>query len=344
MALIELRNNTLVFSFPAVHADARCLVDFQRTLRIPDDNQSYPLPAGLGRFPLHHVDDHQDQLPASWLRHGGVFLPMYQSEALWVNFNAHSGHSYPCAIKIATGKVNALTGQSWQPALVAEPQDYVVVPAQRWLDGYAVDRHLIRQFVAMPLGEGDTAEEQLTGAATHGGIQLLVYPMKREHYRVIEEARAREAARWTRLGELGIRYSRTDHPDTPIHEMGLAPGGLMTQDIAPDPYGIAAWGQTAGARCFIHITHSRGYQAITGLFPPQQPLTVKDYTEAGIPWFKCYGADEQALPGSTLLANLDSVAARFIKRCLGPMPHNTSVKAHPVVSIVTPGKVREGDF
>ena len=30
----------------------------------------------------------------------------------------------------------------------------------------------------MPLGEGDTAEEQITGEVEHGGIQIMVYPMK----------------------------------------------------------------------------------------------------------------------------------------------------------------------
>ena len=31
---------------------------FQRTLRIPDDGRDYPLPPGLGRFPLRHIDDY----------------------------------------------------------------------------------------------------------------------------------------------------------------------------------------------------------------------------------------------------------------------------------------------
>ena len=58
--MIELRDDALVLRFPDVHADAVCRVAFQRTLRIPDDNRDYPLPPGLGRFPLRHVDDHLD--------------------------------------------------------------------------------------------------------------------------------------------------------------------------------------------------------------------------------------------------------------------------------------------
>jgi hypothetical protein len=55
--MIELRNDVLAFSFPEVHEDARVEIELQRTLRIPDDERSYPLPPGLGRFPLRHVDD-----------------------------------------------------------------------------------------------------------------------------------------------------------------------------------------------------------------------------------------------------------------------------------------------
>jgi len=40
-------------------------VSFQRTLRIPDDGKDYPLPPGLGRFPVHQVDDF-DGVPDQW--------------------------------------------------------------------------------------------------------------------------------------------------------------------------------------------------------------------------------------------------------------------------------------
>jgi hypothetical protein len=56
--MIELKNDSLVFSFSEVHPKARLTIDFQRTLRIPDDGKNYPLPPGLGRFPMKHVDDY----------------------------------------------------------------------------------------------------------------------------------------------------------------------------------------------------------------------------------------------------------------------------------------------
>ena len=65
-------------------------------------------------------------------------MPMFQSEALWLNFQTHhvSGRAdYPFAIKIAAGKVNAVTGEDWSERLGDRPQDYVValdLSHQQW--------------------------------------------------------------------------------------------------------------------------------------------------------------------------------------------------------------------
>ena len=50
---------------------------------------------------------------------------------------------------------------------------------------YCVEKGIVRQFVAMPLGAGYTVEEQLTGAAEHGGMQFVAYPMKAERYEAL---------------------------------------------------------------------------------------------------------------------------------------------------------------
>ncbi len=86
---------------------------------------------------------------------------MDQSEALWIGFSAQ----YPCAVKIAAGKINAVSGAAWTAELPSAPQDYVVVPGQPWLDGFSVGEGIIRQFVALPPGAGYSVEEQLTGRA-----------------------------------------------------------------------------------------------------------------------------------------------------------------------------------
>jgi hypothetical protein len=133
--MTELPNDTLHFFFPDLHPDAHCTVSFQRTLRIPDNDETWPLPPGLDRFPIVHADDFAATLPPKWKEHGGVAFPMYQSEAMWIAF---SRDDYPLAIKIAAGRIDAVTGKPWSVDLVEQPQNYVVIPTQPWLDGFCV--------------------------------------------------------------------------------------------------------------------------------------------------------------------------------------------------------------
>ena len=332
--MIELAQNQLVFHFPEIHEDARCTVEFQRTLRIPDDNREYALPPGLGRFPICHVDDHKNKVPNDWITRGGVFLPMYQAEALWINFSG----SYPFALKIAAGKINAVSGECWSNELSQEEQDYVVVPGQPWLDGFSVDKGKIRQFVAMPLGKGYTAEEQLTGTAEHGGIQVIAYPMRAEVYKANIEARARSGLTLEGL----IDASEIDYLE--IGEMGLAPGGLMRQEIYEDPFGKDAWDTATYSRCFIHIVNSMQYHEIVGEYPPHHPPSAVDYTNAGLPWFDYYDAELKAVSGSVALAGLDSVAAKGIKKNEQPLDDNLPLDINNVEVIkVAADRVREWD-
>lgn len=330
--MLELKNNELIFRFPEVHPRASCMIDFQRTLRIPDDNREYPLPPGLGVFPIAHVDDYAERVPELWCQHGGVFIPMYQSEAVWIRFESE----YPCAIKIAAGKINAVSGAAWSNELVDDPQDYVVTPRQPWLDGFSVSEEHVRQFVAMPLGEGFTAEEQITGKAEHGGLQIIAYPMKAEFYAEHFERRDMRIVK------------ELDYLNEPVFcrrassDMGLAPGGLMRQKIYEDDYGIDAWDMENGYRCFVHLVNSEQYRAVTGHKPPHKPFTAKAYTNAGLPWFDYY-SDGKALPGSDILSGLTSVAAKLIQKGQSPMSDNDPVQPK-VVRTLSSTVVRDGEF
>eukprot|EP01012_Entosiphon_sulcatum_P055824 TRINITY_DN7839_c0_g1_i1.p1 TRINITY_DN7839_c0_g1~~TRINITY_DN7839_c0_g1_i1.p1 ORF type:complete len:685 (-),score=126.71 TRINITY_DN7839_c0_g1_i1:26-2080(-) len=165
---VKIRSSAAL-EFPA----AGLSVSFQRTLRIPDTDKTYPLPPGLGTFPLTNVLAHKDRLPAKWVKQGGVFLPIYQREAMWLSFSAKE----PCALKVGVGNVNAITGKPWEDGLTNNPQNYLVLPDQPWLDGVCVESGVVRQFVAMPLGKGVTVEGQLTGREDIGGLQLEAYPL-----------------------------------------------------------------------------------------------------------------------------------------------------------------------
>ena len=312
--MVVLERQNLEFHFPQLHEAAKGLVSFQRTLRIPDDNREYPLPPGLGKFPLFHLEDYADRVPEVWKTRGGVFFPMYQSEAMWLDFLS----LYPCAIKVAAGKINAVTGKPWENTLSDSPQDYMVMSEQPWLDGFCVGEGLIRQFVAMPLGEGFTAEEQITGKAEFGGLQICVYPMKKEFYADLKEREYVENI----MDE--PQFCR-ERPHESALGMGLAPGGLMSQEIYEDEYGLEAWDVDAMSRCYIHLVNSEQFCKVTGYAPPDPPPTAKTYTDAGLPWFEYYDSDKKALAGAKPLAQIDSVAARMIKMGRKTFPGNDYV-------------------
>jgi hypothetical protein len=342
--MIELKRDRLLFSFPDVHPDARLEIGFQRTFRIPDDGKTYPLPPGFGYFPLCHVDDHARHVPSDWLRRGGVMLPMFQSEAMWLHFTPRPVNrrwtSYPFAIKVAAGKIDAVTGKGWSDSLHARPQDYMVAPGQPWLDGFCVEKGLIRQFVAMPLGAGYTAEEQLTGQAEHGGLQLIVYPMKREVFERRFPENENETMDFCFAGAArSVRYRKAD--------MGLAPGGRMKQEIYTDPFDFDDWDQSQTSRCFVHIANSLVWREITGRDPPTAPPTAKEYAKARLPWFDYYDDRATALEGAKPLAGLMSVAELGKEKGDVPLPENESVTPETIVKLrrtLTKNEVREGRF
>lgn len=173
---------------PASKMPQGVTVAFQRTVRVPDHNGTSALPPGLGYFPIYKTQDYASRLPPGIVRDGGVFIPMYQKEAMWIRFHATS----PFMVKIYVGGVNAVSGESAsEPEQARERraalrgmgcsiQDYVVVPGQLWLDGVAIDAGVVRQFVAMPVSQGYTVEAQLTWGDMLGGMQIEITPARRK--------------------------------------------------------------------------------------------------------------------------------------------------------------------
>ena len=288
-------------------------VAFHRTLRIPDDGSDYPLPPGLGPFPIRRVDDYQHTVPEKWKEQGGVFLPMYQREAMWMSFDLLGGT--PLAVKVAIGKVDALTGQEWTEDLEAKPQNYIVCPDQPWLDGINAGDGFIRQFVAMPLGMGYTVEGQITGKEEFGGIQLKTFGPK--------PGRLDEIARH----EAGGVYSVASAPAESAFsaEMGLGAGGRMVQAIYPDAFGIETWDPETGRSTFVHIANSAAWRDITGEEPPPTPVSAQLYTEHGYPWFELYDEDKGDVPGSDELAGVKSIKDMDKEKGFGSQQDDSSV-------------------
>jgi hypothetical protein len=263
-------------------------ITFQRTLRIPDDGRDYPLPPGLGAFPLRRVEDYADRVPALWRERGGVLLPMYACEAMWLSFQSAWP---PCALKVGVGKVCAVTGKPWKESLRRRTQDYVVPGSQPWLDGICVSEGRIRQFVAMPLGLGTTVEEQVARTQDVGGLQLKVFPAKPGRFPPRASARRARCAPAPMLAECAA----------PSPGMGLAAGGSMRQRIHADPHGRDSWDPSRTERVFVHLVDSLSWRSITGEEPPKTPVSVEQYRRHGLPWFELYDEHVPALRGGEKL-------------------------------------------
>ncbi|SPO07462.1 uncharacterized protein DNG_10156 [Cephalotrichum gorgonifer] len=70
--------------------DPQLLISFQRTVRIPEDSKNYNLPPGLGQLPLFNIYPFSGELPPGMVSQGGLFMPMYEFEAMWINFKYKS--------------------------------------------------------------------------------------------------------------------------------------------------------------------------------------------------------------------------------------------------------------
>lgn len=254
----------------SIHVGEQFSVSFQRTLRIPDDSGTYPLPPGLGLFPLRQAKSE-------------VLLPIYQREALWMSFD---GGWPPHAVKVGIGGIDAVSGEPFDPtSLDAESQDYLVTPTQPWLDGINAGEGFVRQFVAMPLGAGYTVEGQLTGAEREGGIQLVVIPPK--------PGRFPDKPPFVDYGPMDVMACAA--PD-----MGLAAGGRMEQEIYPDEFGIDTWDLDRAITIDVRLCNSMDWRELTGEEPPPTPVSAELYTEYGFPWFRLYEERGDLAPAERL--------------------------------------------
>lgn len=272
----------------------RFAVSFQRTLRVPDDGRDYPLPAGLGRFPvLRTAAVASNRRPAQWRTRDAFFIPLYRREALWLAFQGQEWH--PVAVQVFVDGVNALTGGRADEPPQSRPQNYLVTPHQPWLDGVVARSGKVRQFVAAPLGGGQTIGAQVGGGKSAGGFMLRIFdavPGRFPDRPPPENAAPRARG----------RVQRTLKP------IGLGIGGAIRQKVYPDPYGVDAWDAGTATEVQVFICGSEQYQAVTGRSPPPTPITAYAYAAAGLPWLEIDDHSDAALEGSEVMRNLRSVS------------------------------------
>ncbi|MFI8500398.1 hypothetical protein ACIGFK_18105 [Streptomyces sp. NPDC085524] len=286
-------------------------IHFIRTLRLPESG-THALPPGMGEFPLRRVEDHPDTVPPEWLAKGGVMLPVYLREAMWLRFG---GTREPAALQVGVGKVCAVSGERWTGRLARDPQNYVTLPRQPWLDGINSGNGTVRQFVAVPLGLGATVEGQVTGEETTGGVQLQVFPLgpvALAHWRRSDQAKRAGRPRGGAGPQPPAGFAGRPGPPPMMPApmmcggapgsarpggsalppaapaMGLGVGGSMRQEVYRDDRPLSDWAEEPAGRVFVHLVPPPAWRHITGEDAPPSPADRAAYTRAGLPWFDYY--------------------------------------------------------
>ena len=191
-----------------------CSVTLHRTLRIPDEGGEYPLPPSLGAMEIHRVDE------------GEFVVPMRRAEALWLSFGAPWWK--PHVLKVGIGGIDAISGKTFSSqTLMTDPQDYVVVPNQPWLDGIQRRRWIHPSVRGRPAGRGTHCR----GAAhRHRGT-------RRSH--PLDVRPSSGPVPGGAAGEGDAVDGRHGGRKPPTH--GIGSGGRMRQEIYADEYGLDSW-------------------------------------------------------------------------------------------------------
>ncbi|KAI0132420.1 hypothetical protein BJ170DRAFT_592377 [Xylariales sp. AK1849] len=257
---------------------------------------------------------------------GGIFLPIYQREALWINFRA-SKHKY--AIKIYVGGVNAVSGKPMDPHVAnrfrqfvlvgngmvsREPetqeksapsaarqleitgpknqdQDYIVVPGQLWLDGIASEPGVIRQFVATRMGSGQSIEAQVTGKETISGIQFEIARLDKKVGSSLKDkalaALAKSAQVVMHDAELDDEEDDDDNTADVVDEMNTGAGGRIKQTIVKHNHTGDV--KTSNSVLFnVQLLNTLAFARITGKPAPETPISAKTYSDHALPFYNLY--------------------------------------------------------
>lgn len=118
------------------------------------DDSSHQLPPHNGSYKEFKVADYH--CPEEW-SNDGVFVPVKEGDPLWFDFRGND----ECGILCAVQRINPVTGEpaNLEEGLAKDPtQNYLRMPEQQWLDGYAKEGK-VYQFVVTKAGIGLAVNE-----------------------------------------------------------------------------------------------------------------------------------------------------------------------------------------
>lgn len=258
-------------------------VSFLRTLREPETGAP-DMSWVLGGFPVRRVVDHPDTVPEQWRARGGVMLPVYPQEAVVLAFDRTEE---PTALQVGAGTGCAVSGGPWSDRLSRKPQNYLVLPRQRWFTPVGPDRGTVRRLGAALLGLGARAKGRAAGEEVGNSLQLRSFPLTDgalTAWHRSEEQR-RLAVEW-----LPQPYGVGGYVRPLVSSGGAAMGGsgggfwpwgpeIALRWSPPgnyveylDEWLLSDWSEEPAGGAFVHLVAPPEWHGITGEDPPPPPV------------------------------------------------------------------------
>lgn len=72
----------------------------------------------------------------------------------------------------------------------------------------------------------------------------------------------------------------------PVHEISVAPRGLIRQNIVADKYHPGVWDRKNAVILQVQILNANRFFRVTGIKPPPVPMSAARYDQLGLPNYK----------------------------------------------------------
>lgn len=253
---ITTDRGALTITFPELGRDARLHVTFQRALRTPDPVGRPGAVGGHGALRLAQGSPDGD---------AHATIPMWQSEATWLDFS--SPHLHPFLVMVGVDGVNVISGHAFTGAPDFDAGDYLEVPTQPSLASYRSLAGDNRQFVA--------PSTHAVGSAAGTLVQLTVIPMRAEAW-AGRRRHLPSASGTCVLCDMSRAGQSGAHPRLPAPRVM---GPLESADT---------WHPTMFDAAAVRIVNSITWKSLTGEPVPHVALTSTDYADHDLPWDPVY--------------------------------------------------------